>query len=99
MLIVTADHETGQIWGPEASDTNYQLPINNGKGELPSVKYFHGGHTNVLVPMYAIGAGSEKFEGLVDGRDERAGREWRFSGEYVDNTDIFAVMKDAITSD
>lgn len=99
LLIVTADHETGQIWGPDANDKNYQLPVNNGKGKLPSVKYFHSGHTNALVPLYAIGNGSEKFKELVDGTDGRAGLAWGFSGDYVDNTDIFTAMKEAITAE
>ena len=63
LLIVTSDHETGQIWGPNAgpkSKTPFDMPKNNGAGELPSAKYFHNGHTNVLVPLYSIGAGSEK---------------------------------------
>jgi len=98
LLIITADHETGQIWGPNAGETNVKLPVNNGKGKLPSIKYLHGGHTNVLVPLYAIGNGSKRFNDLVDGTDPKAGQLWRFSGAYVDNTDVFTVMKDAITA-
>jgi len=101
LLIVTADHECGQIWGPDAgskSKTPFDLPKSRGKGKLPAARYFSGGHTNVLVPLYATGPGSDHFEALVDGRDDRAGRLWHFDGRYVDNTDVFVVMKEAITA-
>lgn len=100
LLIVTADHETGQLWGPDAgpnSKTPFDLPKNNGKGKLPSAKYFSGGHTNVLVPLYAVGNGSKKFTELIDGIDQKAAKAWDFSGKYVDNTDVFTVIKAAIT--
>lgn len=100
LLIVTADHQTGQLWGPNAgpgTNTPFDLPKNNGKGNLPDAKYFSGGHTNVLVPLYAIGNGSDKFKKLIDGTDLKAAKAWNFSGKYVDNTDVFTVIKAAIT--
>ncbi|MCK5564229.1 MAG: hypothetical protein KAJ07_03205 [Planctomycetes bacterium] len=39
-----------------------------------------------------------RFGELFDGSDPKAGQLWRFSGAYVDNTDVFTVMKDAITA-
>ncbi|MBN1457332.1 MAG: alkaline phosphatase [Sedimentisphaerales bacterium] len=100
LLIVTSDHECGQIWGPKAgpdSEIPFGLPENNGLGKLPSAKYFHDYHTNVLVPLFAIGNGSKKFNELIDDNDPKAADVWQFSGDYVDNTDIFTVMKNAIT--
>jgi alkaline phosphatase len=100
LLIITADHETGQLWGPKAgskSDTPFDLPKNKGKGILPGAKYFSEDHTNALVPLYAIGAASGKFKLLIDGTDFEAAKAWNFSGEYVDNTDIFSVMQTAIS--
>jgi len=99
LLIITADHETGQLWGPDAGyerKNPYDLPKNNGQGIIPATKYFHGGHTNVLVPLYAKGKGSELFEKLIDGIDPVAAKKWNFSGKYVDNTDVFEVMKAAL---
>lgn len=89
LLIVTADHETGMIWGPgawtdangdrvwNAGDTfhDYVLPVNNGRGQAPGVLYGSGGHTSELVPLFALGAGSSLFEGLSL-RDERARALW-----------------------
>ena len=80
----------------EKSATPFDLPKNRGKGVLPAAKHFSSGHTNVLVPLYARGPGSEMFGGLVDGKDEKAAEAWGFSGEYVDNTEVFVVMKAAI---
>jgi len=100
LLIVTADHESGQLWGPDSgskSKTPFDLPKNKGKGNLPDAKYHSTGHTSVLVPVYATGPGSERFAQLVDGTDPKAAEAWHMSGRYVDNTDIFTVMKAAIT--
>jgi alkaline phosphatase len=101
LLIITADHETGQLWGPKAgprSKTPFNLPQNNGAGTLPGARYFSGEHTNALVPLYVIGPGAELFKSLVDGKDTIAAAAWGFSGRYVDNTDIFKVMKEAIAA-
>lgn len=99
LLIVTADHETGGLWGEDAG-TNAQdpfsLPCNAGQGGLPAVRYFSKGHTNSLVPVYATGPGSERFAELIDGRDEAAAKVWDISGDYVDNTDVFTVMRAAL---
>lgn len=102
LLVITADHETGQLWGArtytDANENgqfddgdefqNFMPIVNNGKGKLPSVQYGGGGHTNSLVPFWAKGAGSELAEIYVRGRDRRAGDFWHFSGKYIDNTDI-----------
>jgi alkaline phosphatase len=111
LLIVTSDHECGMIWGPGSyKDVNgnrcYDPGLDRhrgwnrvavrGKGRLPGVQYGSAGHTNALVPVLAKGAGAKRLLGLVDGVDERAGRFWGFSGEYVDNTDIFTLMLDAL---
>jgi alkaline phosphatase len=82
LLIVTADHETGFLWGAKG----YFAPLGfAGEGNLPIYAYNSGGHTNSLVPLYAIGAGSEVFNQLIEGMD-------LVRGKYVDNTDIFRVM-------
>jgi alkaline phosphatase len=101
LLIITADHEAGQLWGPKAgprSKTPFNLPQNNGASTLPGARYFSGEHTNALVPLYVIGPGAELFQSLVDGKDTMAAAAWGFSGRYVDNTDVFKVMKEANTA-
>lgn len=83
LLIVTADHETGHLWGDDTPgsffDVNgnwtYDVGIdyahvkNNGKGELPGAKFNSGNHTNALVPLFARGAGAELFADYVEGTD------------------------------
>ena len=108
LLIVTSDHECGRIWGPGsgAASTSAENPetaaarfvkvVGRGAGELPEAEYHSHGHSNALVPLWAIGRGSERFAELVDGTDTEAGRFWGFSGQYVDNTAIHNVMQAAI---
>jgi alkaline phosphatase len=117
LLIVTSDHETGGIWGEgtviddngtpndhtdDVVNPMWQNVVDNGEGNMPGMQYTSGGHTNVLVPMWARGTGSEMFEALLDGSDENAAAFWRqfggsegWDGSYIDNTDIFTVMNDA----
>ncbi len=99
LLIITADHETGMLWGANtfsgSTFNGWQHIGNNGQGVLPSGQYVSSNHTNSLVPLFARGAGSERFTGLVDGTDIQAGTFWNFSGQYIDNTDLFTVMNQA----
>ncbi|OHB68527.1 MAG: hypothetical protein A2V70_04200, partial [Planctomycetes bacterium RBG_13_63_9] len=112
LLIVTCDHECGMLWGASTyTDCNnngqfdvgvdrfgsWQRIRSRGKGVLPGHQYGSGGHTTTLVPLWAIGAGSQRFATLVDGVDRRAAAIWCFSGKYVDNTDVFAVMNAAMS--
>jgi alkaline phosphatase len=86
LLTVTADHETGYLWG----NKGYFAPLAfYGEGTLPGYAYNSKGHTNSLVPLYAIGAGSDVFKKLIVGTD-------LVRGNYVDNTDIFRVMHTAL---
>lgn len=109
VIIITADHETGQIWGPNAYDdqnkdgnfnsgdvTNGFTPVvNRGKSRVPSVQYGTGGHTNSLVPVWIKGARAERIDDFVRGNDAKAGEIWKFSGDFIDNTDITPFMKAA----
>lgn len=82
LVIVTADHECGHVWGDGTAgwfDVNgngtyeegvdYGYVGDNGAGSMPGVKHFSGSHTNALVPFYAKGAGSEMFGNYVIGTD------------------------------
>jgi alkaline phosphatase len=94
LLILTADHECGLLWGLKSDKAAFDPVEDFGPGHLPGMKYNSGDHTNSLVPLYARGPGSGRFAELVKGTDAKAAVIWRFSGQYIDNTDIFTVMKE-----
>ncbi|MFZ1291634.1 MAG: alkaline phosphatase [Melioribacteraceae bacterium] len=93
LIIVTADHETGYLLGPNSNLENAKTisekwkPLkNNGANKMPDVEWFSGGHTNSLVPFYAKGIGSLKFLENIKGNDP-------VHGKYIDNTDIGVIVK------
>ncbi|MGL6225374.1 MAG: alkaline phosphatase [Thermoguttaceae bacterium] len=96
LLIVTADHETGRLWGP----LKFGSPVGAYlAGSIPAVHYSSGGHTNALAPLWAKGAGSNLFEKWIRGTDEKAGEFWGFDGgrgRYIDNTDIARTIREAV---
>ncbi|WP_339735638.1 alkaline phosphatase [uncultured Sunxiuqinia sp.] len=59
LIVVTADHETGG------------LGINNGDYARKTVngEFTTGGHTGVMVPVFAFGPGAEHFTGIMDNTD------------------------------
>jgi alkaline phosphatase len=81
LIIVTSDHETGYLTGPDDPDPIYQTVINNGKGQLPGLQWHSGSHTNHLVPLFAKGPGAEIFELLAGETDPVYGR-------FIQNADI-----------
>jgi alkaline phosphatase len=83
LLIVTADHECGHLWGPIAGAFNGV--VDHGPGVLPGAHFNSQKHTNALVPVYAKGAGAHLLAGYADKSDPVRGR-------YLDNTAIFPVM-------
>ncbi len=93
LVILTADHDCGLPWGPESNVQSFQPLVDNGVGKMPGLAYNHSGHSNMLVPVYAKGAGADALRQLVRGKDEQAGKVWGFSGEYIDNTDIFQLIR------
>jgi alkaline phosphatase len=93
MVIVTADHETGYLWGPGANPTFAPI-VNNGAGVMPGMQYYGdiGGfnwHSNSLVPLFAKGAAA----GMINFYAEQTDL---VRGAYLDNTKIFEVIKNAI---
>ncbi|MGL4941641.1 MAG: alkaline phosphatase [Thermoguttaceae bacterium] len=111
VVIVTADHETAQLWGPgtyidKKQDDKFETlndifidfkPIqNNGVGKLPGTQFGFSNHTSSLVPLWAKGASVSGLERYVRGTDSRAGKFWGFSGKYIDNTDISRFMLDCL---
>jgi len=97
LVILTADHECGLVWGPEADKVAFQPLEDRGAGKLPGMKHLSGGHTNSLVPLFARGVGSKRFVDLVEGTDQQAARVWHFCGRYVDNTAVFRVIAAELT--
>lgn len=98
LLIVTTDHGNA-LPLDQNSDRIAFAPIQNkGKEQLPQVRYWSTQHTNELVRLWAKGAGSDKFESYIKGLDsgfaEFTGH--NNDGRYVDNTDVFAVMFEAM---
>ena len=85
LVIITADHETGHLTGPNSGQMPESPAINdiisNGPGKLPAMEWHSKNHTNSLVPFFAKGRGAEKFTETIDGNDP-------LRGPYIDNTDI-----------
>ena len=59
LVVVTADHETGGL-------TLVDGDLNEGRIVC---KFSTGGHSGVMVPIYAFGPGSEQFSGLMENTD------------------------------
>ncbi|MCK5455624.1 MAG: alkaline phosphatase, partial [Melioribacteraceae bacterium] len=92
LIIVTSDHETGYLLGPGSNSADAATIVdkwkplkNNGKGKMPGVEWFTGGHTNSLVPFYAKGPGSDLLL-------KRATRIDPVRGKFIDNTDVGIVL-------
>ncbi len=93
LLIVTADHECGGLWGPTPGVFNQV--VDNGVGNLPGAAYNSGIHTNALVPFYAKGADADLFLAYLIGNDPDMAAMYGIDAAfnwYIDNTDIFKVM-------
>ena len=77
LLIVTADHETGFLWGGAPF-----VPLkNNGAGKLPLMQFFSGEHTQSLVPFFAKGPGCELYRRYADEQDS-------IRGPYIQHSEI-----------
>ncbi|OSM42660.1 alkaline phosphatase [Nesterenkonia sp. PF2B19] len=85
LVIVTADHETGYLAGPD--DQPGFTPMTGEAGQLPDLGWYSGDHTNQVVPFFVRGAGSEAFFEEIVGTDP-------VRGDYVDNTVVADVLMD-----
>lgn len=79
LLIVTADHETGYLSGPNEDSSNRLNAMRGAAGEVPEHGWYSGQHTNQLVPFFFKGAGSEDIKAAIAGTDP-------VRGDYIDNT-------------
>ncbi|GAB3060893.1 alkaline phosphatase [Sediminivirga luteola] len=95
-VIVTSDHETGNLWGTGTFDSGEFEPITGVRGELPEAEFtdftdaarnpeIPHYHTHQLVPLYAHGAAAQALADAARGEDE-------VRGAYVNNTDIAEVV-------
>jgi len=89
LVIVTADHETGYLTGPgsgqQPAGPVWNDLVNNGIGNLPTMEWHSGGHTDSLVPFFAKGRGAQLFKETTDGYDP-------VRGPYIDNTDVANII-------
>ena len=90
LVVLTADHETGLLWGPKSDSVPFDPIVDRGPGRVPEMKYNSKSHTNSLVPLYAKGVGSEQLARFVVGQDPAR-------GPYVDNTGVGQVLIKAAT--
>lgn len=77
LLIVTADHESGDLWG----GTTFMPVKDNGRNFMPTLKYNSTNHTNALVGLWAKGAGAEMYS-LMAGETDPV------RGLFIQNTAI-----------
>jgi alkaline phosphatase len=77
LLIVTADHETGLLWGEKP----FAPLIDNGKKQLPGMTFYSSNHSNSLVPFFAKGIGSDWYPVISDEYDA-------IRGPYMQNSEI-----------
>lgn len=91
LLVVTADHETGYLTGPDSGPLHQPMVtqlVGHGIGTMPDMQFNYWEHTNSLVPLFAKGAGSERFSQYTTHTDP-------VRGPYIDNTDLHRVMCEA----
>lgn len=83
LVVVTADHETGYLYGATEGDFSSIIPAGEGadEAELPQHSWNSDNHTNQLVGFFYQGAGADQVTALGTQRDTIRGR-------YFDNTDL-----------
>jgi alkaline phosphatase len=84
-------------FNPSEDTFNAFLAVqDNGVGNLPGYMFASGNHTNDLVPLYALGAGSERLAEFTR-TDLKAAQLWgeqfNWNGQFVDITAVFEVMQ------
>lgn len=96
LLIVTADHETGCLYGPTAGAFNDV--VGYGTGNLPGMYFNSGSHSNGLVPFFAKGASADLFTNYIAGTDVGGDADYFGinSRSYIDNTSVFTVMNQTV---
>lgn len=88
LVIVTTDHECGFVLGPNSDRVPFDPIVNNGAGKMPGFRFNSTGHTNMLAPVFARGAGAELLGNFATRTDPVRGR-------YVNNIDLFQLIRRA----
>lgn len=88
LVIVTADHETGLVWGPNSGTKPFDPLVDNGPGKVPGMAFNSTGHTRSLVPVFVRGAGAWRVWDYAKRSDP-------VRGPYLDNTDLFRLIVSA----
>ncbi|MHB8900036.1 MAG: alkaline phosphatase [Thermoguttaceae bacterium] len=91
LVVITSDHETGLLRGPDSDQDPRRPLVDNGPGKIPGLAYHSKKHSNCLVPVFARGRGAEKLDSLIVGTDP-------VLGPYIDNTGIAQVLQSALQS-
>jgi alkaline phosphatase len=86
LVIVTGDHETGYLTGPD-SNPEWNPLVNLGADTLPLMEWHSSSHTNQLIPFFAKGRGAKRFKKKADEFDPE-------KGPYIDNTEIAEIIFD-----
>ena len=91
LLIVTGDHETGYLVGPDSGINNegesiWNNLVNYGPGTLPGMEWHSLSHTNSLIPFFAKGRCANSFK-----KEARQNMD-SVKGNYIDNTDIAKIL-------
>lgn len=69
LVVVTADHETGGMSLPSDKDVILYGKTQPGDGNHATTAFSTKGHTASMIPIYAYGAGAERFTGIMDNTD------------------------------
>lgn len=85
-----------------AEDTfqEFRAVQDRGAGRLPGYQWASGNHTNELVPLWAVGSGADQFSHFTRTDLKAAelwGEQYGWNGDYVDNTTVFRVMREALS--
>ena len=96
----SAEALTQARFDPAVDTFNEFLAVQDrGAGVMPGYQWASRNHTNDLVPLWAIGAGSERFAQFTR-TDLKAASLWSepygWDGAFVDNTAVFHVMDAAL---
>ncbi|MEM6305539.1 MAG: alkaline phosphatase [Pseudomonadota bacterium] len=76
----------------------YKAVQDRGAGRMPGYMFSSRNHTNELVPLWALGAGAERFADFTRTDLKAAalwGTQYGWDGHFVDNTSVFTVMSEA----
>jgi alkaline phosphatase len=99
LLVVTADHDH-VLYGPDAERIPFQGLKSDGVGRTPRHKWFGPNHGTGLVPVYAMGRGSDELIALanrIDTYTDANGNTYGH-GNYMDQTDIGNFLKAAVST-